>query len=76
MGVAGVKGQFLGDYTCTQNSLCISHAVSYFYVTEYKIWAGFEPVGSTENFGLDRKILLLLRAFFYVFMDKILLSSH
>ena len=49
MGVAGVKGQFLGDYTCTRNSLYISHAVSYFYVTEYEIWAGFEPVGSTEN---------------------------
>ena len=50
MGVAGVKGQFLGDYTCTRNSLYISHVVSYFYVTEYEIWAGFEPVGSTEIF--------------------------
>ena len=64
MGVAGVKGQFLGDYTCTRNSLYISHAVSYVYVTEYEIWAGFEPVGSTENFGLSCKFL---RAFFLMF---------
>ena len=30
----------------------ISPAVSHFYGTEYKIWAGFELVGSTENFEL------------------------
>ena len=38
--------------------------------TEFDIFTGFGPVGSTENFGLDRKLLLLLRAFFYVFMGK------
>ena len=38
--------------------------------TEFDIFTGFGPVGSTENFGLDRKVLLLLRAFFYVFMGK------
>ena len=26
--------------------------MSHFYGTEYKIWAGFELVGSTENFEL------------------------
>ena len=33
--------------------LFISHAVRHFHGTEYEIWAGFELVGSTENFGLD-----------------------
>ena len=33
-------------------SLYISPAVSHFYGTEYEIWAGFGPFGSTENFGL------------------------
>ena len=34
----------------------ISPTVSHFYGTEYEIWAGFRPAGSTENFGLGRKI--------------------
>ena len=31
-----------------------SNVVGHFYGTEYKIWAGFGPVGCTENFGLGR----------------------
>ena len=38
--------------------------------TEFEICTGFGPVGSTEKFGLDRKVLLLLRAFFYFFVGK------
>ena len=34
----------------------ISRAVSHSYGTEYEIWAGFGPVGSTENFGLGNKV--------------------
>ena len=30
----------------------ISLAVSHFYGTEYEIWDGFGPDGSTENVGL------------------------
>ena len=33
--------------------------------TEYEIWDGFGPVGSTENFGLSCKVhMLVLRAMF------------
>ena len=34
----------------------ISPAFSHFYGTEYEIWAGNGQVGSTENFGLGRKV--------------------
>jgi hypothetical protein len=37
-------------------SLYISPIGSYSYGTEYEIWAGFGPVGSSENFGLGRKV--------------------
>ena len=30
--------------------------MSHFYGTGYDIWAGFGQVGSTENFGLGRKV--------------------
>ena len=33
----------------TPKSLYISRAVSNFYGTEIKIWAGFGPVGNTEK---------------------------
>ena len=46
----------------TSKSLYISPAVS--HGTENEIWAGFGQVGSTKNFGLGRKILLLLKAIF------------
>ena len=39
-----------------KKSLYISPAVSHFYGTEYEIWAGFGPVGSTEDFGLGHKV--------------------
>ena len=32
-------------------SLYISRATSNFHGTEFEIWAGFGPVGSTENYG-------------------------
>ena len=38
--------------------------------TYFEICTGFGLVASTENFGLDHKVLLLLRAFFYVFIGK------
>ena len=38
--------------------------------TEFEICTGFGPVGSTENFVPDHKVLLLLRAFSYVSMGK------
>ena len=40
---------------CT-TSLYISPAVSHFCGTEYEIWAGFWPVGVTENFGLGCEV--------------------
>ena len=41
----------------------ISHAVSNFYGTEIKIWAGFRPVGNTEKSKL-------LRLFFSYFQGQ------
>ena len=41
-------------------------AVSIFYVTEIEIWAGFGPVGSTENKNWD-DYEQLLRAVFSCF---------
>ena len=35
-----------------KKSIYISPAVSHIYGTEYKIWTGFGPVGSTEDFRL------------------------
>ena len=45
-------------------SLYRSHGGRDFCGTENEIWAGFGQVGSTKNFGLGRKILLLLKAIF------------
>ena len=38
--------------------------------TEYDIWAGFGPVGSTENFGLG-----LMRAIFLCFHGQNIVAS-
>jgi hypothetical protein len=50
----------------------ISPAFSHFYGIEYDIWAGFGPVGSTEDFGLGRKVcyFCLLVLLFYVFYGQ------
>jgi hypothetical protein len=47
---------FLVDSLLGTKSLQISRLVSHFYGTEYEIWAGFGPVGSTENFDLGCKV--------------------
>ena len=41
-----------------------------FYGTEYKIWAGFGPVGCTKKFGLGCKVFYFWGQFFYVFVAK------
>ena len=38
-----------------KKSIYISPAVSHIYGTEYKIWTGFGPVGSTEDFRLGHE---------------------
>ena len=47
-------------------SLYISRAVSNFYGTEIKIWAGFRPVGNTETKFLG-DYEQVLRAVFFMF---------
>jgi len=37
-------------YGLEQKSFNRSLAMSHFYKTKFEIWAGFGPVGSTENF--------------------------
>ena len=49
-------------------SLYRSRARRHFYGTENVIWAGFGPIGSTEN-GPIFKLLLLLRAVFDAFIS-------
>jgi hypothetical protein len=58
----GILRNESNDYglVCYTKSFYISPALSHFYGTEYEIWAGFKPVGGTENFELG--LLLLLRA--------------
>ena len=53
----GRYSQFVsGTILLLSHNIYISRAVSHFYRTEYKIWAGFGPDGSTENFGLGCKV--------------------
>ena len=49
-------------------SLFVSRVVSQFFWTKFEIWAGFGPIGSTEN-GPIFKLLLLLRAVFDAFIS-------
>ena len=51
----GSKGK---KYILAFKVMYISRAVSNFYGTEIKIWAGFGPVANTENHG-DATILEL-----------------
>ena len=53
----------------------ISRVVSHFYRTEYETWAGFGPVGRTENFELGDKVCNFWGKFFYVFNGNALLST-
>ena len=62
-------------------SLHIIQVVSYFYEIQFKIWTGFGPAGSAENFRNSIKVhILLLRVFFYVLRggnkNKIRVSVH
>ena len=50
-------------------SLHISRAVSNFYGTEIKIWAGFGSVGNTEK-KIGPKMSNFRGRFFHVFMGK------
>ena len=44
----GVKNMQAAAYNVAR-TVYIIHVVSHFYGTEFEIWAGFGPVGSTEN---------------------------
>ena len=61
------QGNFI--FAGSSQSLYRSRAGSYFYGTEYDIWADFGPVGSTE-----KKVGLIMSNFlgqvFQVFMGK------
>ena len=50
-------------------SLYISRAVSNFYGTEMKIWAGFGPIGNTEK-KIGANLEQLLRSFFSCFQGQ------
>ena len=51
-------------------SLYISRAVSYFYGTEFDIWAGFGQAGSTENVCNFAKNPTFKGIFFHIFTHK------
>ena len=51
-------------------SLYVSRAGCYFYETEFEIWTGFGPAGSTENFCNFAKVSHFWGCFFCIFMDK------
>ena len=47
---------FLPSGICSQSHYISVPWLAIFTETEYKIWGGFGPVGSTENFELGCKI--------------------
>ena len=54
-------------YVVQPKSLYISPEVSHFYGTEYKIWAGFGLVGSTENCP-PKLLLATFKGIFFMFL--------
>ena len=47
---------FLPSGICSQSHYISVPRLAIFTETEYEIWDGLGPVGSTENFGLGRKV--------------------
>ena len=57
-------------FSVEPKSLYLFPVVSHFYGTEYEIWAGFELVGSNENFWLGREVCYFWGQFFLYFHWK------
>ena len=78
----GFDSIFFLPCCCYLKSLCISRAVNHFYGTEFEVWTGFRPVGSTAppeqllaTFECNFLIFFLVKITLLKMFKKILASE-